>query len=109
MGRENGSGLVLGGADVDALVDPATGMAAGSAVAARYLARREAPRLFIAGCGTQARSHVEAIGAVRHVEKVTLYDQDRGRATALASWVRSTGRSVAIAGEIHAARGSDII
>src|SRR3972149_4443472 len=62
------------------LNDPATGVplavmdaswitavrtGAGTAVAAKYLARREATHLAFIGCGVQARSHLDAVGVGR--------------------------------------------
>ncbi len=47
--------------------------AAVSAVATRLLARSDAATLAIIGSGVQARSHLEAIGCVRPLERVTVW------------------------------------
>ncbi|MFL6248371.1 MAG: ornithine cyclodeaminase family protein [Thermoanaerobaculia bacterium] len=57
---------------------------AATAVAARYLARRDAHTLLVCGCGLQGRISVDAIRRVRAIEEVLLYDVDRSRAEALA-------------------------
>jgi alanine dehydrogenase len=83
--------------------------AAASAVAAKYLAPRGAVRLFIVGCGTQARAHLEALGAVRRIERVVVRDLDPRRATSLVAWINATGIAAVVTEDITAARESDII
>jgi alanine dehydrogenase len=48
--------------------------AAATAVAAKYLARKDAKSLAIIGYGTQGRAHVDALRRVRDIETVTTYD-----------------------------------
>jgi len=48
--------------------------AAATAIAAKYLARRDAKTLAIIGCGVQGRAHVDAIARVRNIETVIAYD-----------------------------------
>jgi alanine dehydrogenase len=57
---------------------------AATAVAAKYLARRDAHTLLVCGCGLQGWISVEAIRRVRAIDEVMLYDVDRSRAEALA-------------------------
>ncbi len=78
-----------------ALVDGAalTGLrtAAVSGLATRHLARADASRMVVFGAGTQARTHVEAMCAVRAVDHVTVVSRSPGPATALVEAIRSTG------------------
>jgi alanine dehydrogenase len=50
--------------------------AAATAVAAKYLARRDAATVTIAGCGTQGRASLEALRLVRPVSVAYAYDAD---------------------------------
>jgi ornithine cyclodeaminase len=69
-----------------------------SGLATRYLAREEAARLVIFGAGTQARSHLEAMLAVRPVETVTFVSRTADRAEALAGSAREMGVTAEVAG-----------
>src|SRR2546423_541474 len=62
--------------------------AAVSGVATDVLARRDASELAILGAGVQARTHVEAIAAVRPLRRVRIWSRSPERATALASELR---------------------
>lgn len=53
---------------------------AATAVAAKYLARKDAKTALICGCGSQGRISLEAIMKVRKLEKVFAYDIDTERA-----------------------------
>ena len=78
--------------------------AAASAVAVKHLARKNATRYAILGCGVQARSHLEAF---RHVlpalEEVVAYDIDPKAAQAFARQVEAAGLRARIAGSARAA------
>ena len=65
-------GQVQGLADAGAITQIRTG--AVSAVATALLARRDAHKLGIIGCGAQGRSHLEAISKVRDIKEVKVYD-----------------------------------
>ncbi len=85
--------------------------AAASAVAAKYASRVESHVLAIIGCGVQAGPHVEAMRAVRPIDRVLAFDVQNDRA---ASFARATSARVGIdvvAVDDHrrAARASDII
>ena len=54
--------------------------AAVSALATRLLARADAHDLAILGSGTQARTHVEAMRAVRRIDRVRVWSRDSGHA-----------------------------
>jgi ornithine cyclodeaminase/alanine dehydrogenase-like protein (mu-crystallin family) len=79
-----------------------------SGLATRYLAREEAARLVIFGAGTQARSHLEAMLAVRPVDRVTIVSRTADRANALAGSAREVGVTADVAGPAAVER-ADIV
>jgi ornithine cyclodeaminase len=87
--------------------------AAVSAVATDLLGRADAHRLGVFGAGVQARSHVEAIRAVRSIDCVMVYDPSLERAETMVENLASNGGDncrFEIAPSADAvARGSDII
>jgi len=62
-----------------------------SGLATRHLARPDAAHLVIFGAGSQARSHLEAMRAVRPVERVTVMSRTEARAEELAGAAREMG------------------
>jgi ornithine cyclodeaminase/alanine dehydrogenase-like protein (mu-crystallin family) len=82
--------------------------AAVSGLATRWLARDDARRLVLYGAGTQARSHLEAMRAVRPIEEVRVVSRSAGPAEELADAVRSARLDAAVAGP-HAVAGADIV
>ncbi|MEO8575340.1 MAG: ornithine cyclodeaminase family protein [Gemmatimonadales bacterium] len=66
--------------------------AAASAVAARYLARRDAHTATFIGCGVQARAHVAAISSVRDLQLAMVFDVDREKAERFADEMRGLHR-----------------
>ena len=77
---------VIDGAELTALRTAAI-----SGLATRMLARDDARRLVVFGAGVQARSHVEAMLAVRDVEQVTVVGRNPDAAAQLVLDLRSTG------------------
>lgn len=77
---------ILDGAALTAL---RTGAVSG--LATRHLARPDAARLVVFGAGVQARAHVEAMRAVRALERVVVVSRTRERAEALAAEIRASG------------------
>jgi ornithine cyclodeaminase len=63
--------------------------AAASAVATRYLSRGAARRLTIFGAGLQARFHVEAMLAVRPIEKIKIVSRTKEKAVALKIYIKT--------------------
>jgi len=94
---------VLDGAALTAL---RTGAVSG--LATRYLARPDAASLVLFGAGVQARSHVEAMRAVRPVERVTIVSRSSARAEALASELREAGSDAGV-GTPDAVRDADLV
>lgn len=53
---------------------------AATAVAAEHLARADAVQVGICGCGNQGRVQLRAVGRVRRIERVAVFDVDQERA-----------------------------
>jgi ornithine cyclodeaminase len=85
--------------------------AAVSGLATRLLAREEARTLAILGSGTQARTHVSAMLAVRRFEEVRVVSRNPEKARAFAE--REAARHgvavLAVAGAEDAVRGADVV
>src|SRR2546425_4286969 len=100
---------------LSALMDGATitaiRTAAVSGVATDLLARRDATELALLGAGVQARTHLEAIAAVRPLRKVRIWSRNAQHATALASELRPRFQvSIEAAASPEAAvRAADIV
>ncbi len=62
-----------------------------SGLATRHLAREDAAALVVFGAGAQGRSHVEAMRAVRSIDRVTVVSRTANRAEALAGAARASG------------------
>lgn len=100
-----------------ALMDSATltaaRTAAASALAATVLARQDAARLVLIGCGAQALAQIDALAAVRPLRSLVLHDSTMPRAEALATTLRQRGaievRAVPAAELPEATRAADII
>src|ERR1700710_157706 len=58
--------------------------AAAGAVAARWLARKDAKRVAVIGAGEQARLQLEAVRLVREIDHVTVLGRDKERAQSFA-------------------------
>jgi ornithine cyclodeaminase len=85
--------------------------AASSAVATDALARKNAKRLAIFGCGEQAQAHVRAISCVRQLEEVLVWGRSQDVAAAFAARLQAqTGLPIRAVAEAHDAAGAaDII
>jgi ornithine cyclodeaminase/alanine dehydrogenase-like protein (mu-crystallin family) len=82
--------------------------AAVSGLATHLLSRQDAQRLVIFGAGVQARSHLEAMCAVRPVADVVVVSRSRGAAEALRE--EGLGRGLAARlGEPEAVREADLV
>lgn len=95
---------------LDGAVITAVRTAAVSAVATDLLARPDAATLAILGAGVQARSHLEAMAAVRPLSGARIWSRTAGHALALAESVRDLPFPVGVASSVtEAAEGADII
>jgi ornithine cyclodeaminase/alanine dehydrogenase-like protein (mu-crystallin family) len=70
---------------MDSMAITALRTAATTAVAAKYLARREADTVLICGCGGQAPAQLRALLRVRSPARIYAYDQDAAKAKAFAA------------------------
>lgn len=88
-----------------------TRTAAASAVATRFLARKDAQVLGVFGCGWQAEGHLEAIAAVRSLRQIKVYARNAERLAAFCGKMseRLGLEVVAAASPEVTVRGSDIV
>ncbi|MDI9612169.1 MAG: ornithine cyclodeaminase family protein [Acidobacteriota bacterium] len=105
----DGEGRLAAVMDADRLGQLRTGAA--SAVATRFMAREDASRLGVFGAGAQARAQIEAIRAVRPIEKVTVYARTADKLKAFCrEMAEATGiKIVPAAGPEAAVRDQDIV
>jgi ornithine cyclodeaminase/alanine dehydrogenase-like protein (mu-crystallin family) len=117
-GRPLVQGVVL-------LFDPATGAlaaaidgaaitalrtAAVSGLATRLLAREDARTLGVLGYGVQARMHIDAVLAVREIDRIVVWGRSLEKAEAFASEIRLAIQvDVAVADDASKAGGCDIV
>jgi ornithine cyclodeaminase/alanine dehydrogenase-like protein (mu-crystallin family) len=73
---------------MDAATITAVRTAAVSAVATDLLARPEAGDLAVVGAGVQARTHIEAMAAVRDIRRLRISNRSAGPLDALVTWAR---------------------
>lgn len=103
---ETGTPLAL----MDGTYITATRTAAGSALASRYLARRDARVLSIIGSGVQARAHARAFRSWPGLELVRVAGRDRSATERLASELVAAGTPAEAAPTIEdAVRSADIV
>lgn len=92
----------------DAAALTALRTAAVSGLATRYLSREDSRELLIFGAGVQAWSHLEAMRAVRPVERVRVVSRTEARSESLVATAQEMGIDAAV-GEADAAGEADII
>jgi ornithine cyclodeaminase/alanine dehydrogenase-like protein (mu-crystallin family) len=94
---------------VDASAVTATRTAAVSGVATRLLAREDARELAILGSGVQARSHLDAMAAVRPFERCRVWSRTPEHAAAFAAEARVPFPLDAVESAEDAVRGADVV
>lgn len=82
--------------------------AAVSALATRLLARNEAEHLVVFGAGVQAHGHLEAMTAVRRIQRVTVVSRTAPRAEMLVAAARKLGLDAAL-GDSRDVEHADIL
>jgi ornithine cyclodeaminase len=103
---ERGSPVAL----IDAIAITAIRTAAVSGLATRLLARDDAGDLAILGSGTQARSHLAAMRAVRQLRRVRAWSPHRERLEAFAHEAADAGTAVEVMDSAQdTVEGADII
>ncbi len=84
--------------------------AAASALAADYLAAKDARRMLMVGAGRLSQNLIEAHASVRPLKEVSIWARDPRKAAATASEISIPGVTVSVADDIEAAaREADII
>jgi ornithine cyclodeaminase/alanine dehydrogenase-like protein (mu-crystallin family) len=100
---DNGTPLAL----MDGTFITATRTAAGSALATRLLARKDARVLALIGTGAQARSHAGALRRVRDFDEIRVAGRDPAKVEALAAELGTPARVMPSYEE--AIRGADVV
>src|SRR5258706_2807891 len=89
---------------MDSISITALRTAAATAVAAKYLARKDSAIALVCGCGTQGAVQLRALCRVRQPRKIYAYDQDAKKAAAFAKTLFSElGIAVTTASDLGAA------
>ncbi|WP_367834387.1 ornithine cyclodeaminase family protein [Vulcanisaeta sp. JCM 16159] len=102
------SGELLAVIEADRLGQLRTGAA--SAVATKYMARRDSSVLGIVGAGVQARAQFEALSRVLNLRLVKVFSRTRGHAEEFASFIRSRGFDAVVAGDYgEVCKGVDVL
>jgi ornithine cyclodeaminase/alanine dehydrogenase-like protein (mu-crystallin family) len=84
--------------------------AAASALAARYLARRDARRLLVVGSGRVARLLPEAYRALLPIDKITVWSRNHAAAARMAAELTAGGCAVRASTELEeAVRQADVV
>ncbi|MBL0374212.1 ornithine cyclodeaminase family protein [Rhizobium sp. KVB221] len=84
--------------------------AAASALASRYLSRKDSSTMLVVGTGRLSVNLIEAHAAVRPISQVLVWGRDKAKAQAVRDGVAPLGLSVSIADDLEAAaRRADII
>lgn len=92
-GETQAPSLVLDGAALTAIRTAAV-----SGLATRYLSRGDSEHLVLFGAGVLARSHVDAMLAVRPIRRVTVVTRGRARGETLVDDLRSRGLDASLGG-----------
>jgi alanine dehydrogenase len=81
---------------------------AATAVAAKFLARRDSRTAAIIGCGVQGRIQLLALREVLPLERIAVHDLDRDACARFVDWARAT-TGLDVYASPHAARDADVV
>jgi len=96
---------IMDGAFVTAL---RTGAASG--LATKYFSRKDSSKLAIFGCGTQGKTQLKAVNAVREIEKIWIFDKSREHADIFIEEMESeTTAGIEYASDLDVLKDVDII
>ncbi|WP_168442391.1 ornithine cyclodeaminase family protein [Pontiella desulfatans] len=102
------TGEILAMMDGDFITAIRTGAASG--LATKYLAREDSRTLAVFGCGGQGRTQLEAVDAVRDIEKIWVFDPSREHAERFVEDMsRKTKASIEIGQDLSVLKEVDII
>ena len=105
-GTKDGRLLAL----MDSMAITALRTAAATAVAAKYLARKDVQAMLLCGCGAQAAAQLRALLAVRKPKRIYAYDQDVRKAQAFAaSLTGEPGINIEVTGDLRKASECAVI
>jgi len=106
LSGESGEPLAV----IDGRVLTAWRTGAASALAARYLARKDARHLVMIGAGALAPHLIRAHAAVRPIERVTLWNRSRARAISTAFALAASGIAIDVTDDLEeSVRQADIV
>lgn len=106
LSGESGEPLAV----IDGRVLTAWRTGAASALAARFLARKDARHLVMIGAGALAPHLIRAHAAVRPIERVTLWNRGRARAISTAFALAASGIAIDVTDDLEeAVRQADIV
>jgi ornithine cyclodeaminase/alanine dehydrogenase len=91
---------------LDGVVISAQRTAALTAVAARYMARKDASSVAFLACGSQARSHLEALKAEFPLQRIVAYSRRATTAKAFAGFAEERGLKAEVAADPNQAIGA---
>jgi ornithine cyclodeaminase/alanine dehydrogenase len=91
---------------MDGVVISAQRTAALTAVAARYMARKDASSVAFLACGSQARSHLEALKAEFPLQRIVAYSRRATTAKAFAGFAEERGLKAEVATDPNQAIGA---
>jgi len=104
--RETGTPVAL----IEGAIVTAIRTAAASGLATRELARADAKSHGIFGTGVQAVSHIDAVAAVRNIERIVIWGRNSERASTLAAQqAERTGLDVVATDDPQLAAACDVI
>lgn len=105
---DNVTGEILSIMDGEFITALRTGAASG--LATKYLSREDSSNMALFGCGTQGRTQLEAVNAVRKLEKIWIFDKSQEHAESLIEEMNDkTEANIEIGRDLSVLKDVDII